>query len=76
VNRVYLTSALFQPRTLPTLLVVSFLLGAALTLTMLPVPIILGEAGFWDFPYGTVPGGIVDMAQTLVAYRYYTPFTR
>jgi hypothetical protein len=70
-SRHYLTSALFQPRTLPTLLVVSFLLGAALTLTMLPVPIILGEAGFWDFPYGTVPGGIVDMAQTLVAYRYY-----
>ena len=68
--RFYPTWALDRPRSLPLLLAVSFLLGSALTLTMLPVQVILGNAGFWDFPHGTIPGGVVDMAQTLVGYRY------
>jgi hypothetical protein len=68
--RYYPTWALYQPRSLPLLLVVSFVLGSALTLTTLPVQVILGGAGFWDFPHGTVPGGVVDMAQTMVGYRY------
>jgi len=69
-SRHYLIQALFRPRGLLLLLAVSFALGAALCLTMLPVPVIIGNASFWNFPSGTVPGGMIDMAQTLVGDRY------
>jgi Family of unknown function (DUF6311) len=67
-----ITQTLFRPRNLPALAAVSFAFGATLAFMMLPTSVILGEASFWDFPHGTVPGGLVDMAQTLVGYRYYS----
>lgn len=65
-----LTRALFRPCRLPLLLAVGFAVGAAHALAMLPLPLILGTSGFWDFPRGTVPGGANDMAQVLVGYTY------
>jgi hypothetical protein len=51
-------------------LLLAFAIGVAHTLLMLPLPTVLGTGAFWAFPRGIIPGGLVDMGQELMGYRY------
>jgi len=62
---------LFAPRPLLLLLAISGAIGAAHVLTMFSWRFVLGTAGFWTFPRGTVPGSQSDMAGALVGYLYF-----
>lgn len=61
--------ALYRPRSLPVLLVVSFALASLLALWALPVGFILGTGAFWDAP-SSIPfrGPPYDITQGLVGY--------
>jgi hypothetical protein len=63
-------AVLFRPCPWPLALAVALAIGVAHTLAMLPPGVILGTAGFWAFPRGIVTGGLVDMGQELMGYRY------
>ncbi len=63
-------AALFRPCPGWLALGLALAIGAAHTLAMLPMGVILGTAEFWTFPRGIVAGGQVDMAQELMGYRY------
>jgi hypothetical protein len=54
----------------PWAVAVAAAIGVAHTLLMLPPGVILGTAPFWAFPRGIVTGGLVDMGQELMGYRY------
>lgn len=61
---------LLRPCAWPWALALAFAIGALHALAMLPVSVVLGTSGFWTFPRGTVGGGLVDMGQELMGYRY------
>lgn len=61
---------LWQPRPLWVLLTVTAAIGVICTLAILPVDVVLGRSEYWQFPVGTVPGGINDVATVLVGYTY------
>ncbi len=61
-----------RPRFFWAAVLAGFLIGGLHALSMLPIPLILGTGRFWEYPAGTVPGSISDMAQVLVANLYFT----
>ncbi len=54
----------------PWTLALAAAIGALHTLWMLPLATIAGSGAFWAFPRGIVTGGLVDMGQELMGYRY------
>ena len=66
-----LIEALFVQRSAALRLGISFVLGAAYTLSMLPLGLLSGSGGFWEFPRGTIHGADSDMANGLVGYLYF-----
>jgi len=60
----------FRPVAWPWAIALAAAIGAAHTLAMLPLATILGTGPFWIFPRGIVAGGLVDMGQELMGYRY------
>ena len=66
-----LIQALFAERSSFTRYGLSFVLGAAYTLSMLPLGLITGTSSFWEFPRGTIFGADNDMANGLVGYLYF-----
>jgi hypothetical protein len=59
-----------RPVAWPWAIALAAAIGAAHTLAMLPLATILGTGPFWIFPRGIVAGGLVDMGQELMGYRY------
>lgn len=67
--------ALFEPRPVVLLLIVSLAIGTLYTLTMLPLSLILGFGQFWQSPGGIisgVPDAGLDAAEHFVGYLYFT----